>query len=51
MMEVFAVLKTAGATSANLGSAAAFGRALHSYASQNEVRNQIWEACLSSLKP
>ena len=50
MQEVFVALKQAGATIEALGTAQAFGSALHDYASQEHVRNNIWNACMTSLR-
>ena len=50
MQEVFTILKDNGANLATLGSAAAFGDALHTFAAQEHVRNGIWDACVSNLQ-
>ncbi len=50
MKEIFVVLKNGGATYEALGTARAFSSALHSYASQEHVRNGIWDACMSSIQ-
>lgn len=51
MGEVFTVLKSAGATAQSLGTAQAFGSALHRYAADESVRNGIWSACLHATSP
>mmetsp|Transcript_14150 Transcript_14150/g.17878 ORF Transcript_14150/g.17878 Transcript_14150/m.17878 type:complete len:147 (+) Transcript_14150:275-715(+) len=49
--EIFTVLKGAGATVQSLGTAQAFGSALHHYAANESVRNGIWNACLHATSP
>lgn len=47
MQEVFVVLKNSGAS---FSTAQEFGNVLHTYVSQNDVRNGIWDACVESLR-
>jgi hypothetical protein len=47
--DVGKILITAGATAQSLSTVDAFRDALFTYASQQQVRDQLWTACLSSL--
>jgi hypothetical protein len=49
LKEVFTVLSGAGITLESMPTAEAFGSTLRHYASQDHVRNGIWDACVSSL--
>jgi len=50
MQEVFKVLQTAGATAQSLRSLDNFRTILVNFAQQENVKNGIWNACLSSMR-
>ena len=49
LKEIFTVLSGAGITIESMPTAEAFGSTLRHLASQDHVRNGIWDACMSSL--